>query len=182
MSDSHGRQDLVMRAREEAAPVDLVIHCGDAEVFSAALADAVVVRGNQDRLPFQEMELLSLPFGRGMVIHGHQQGVKKSLRTLVRLAVEKEVILVCFGHTHQPFLGVVQRRLLLNPGSLSRPRCVPFPTYAVLTWRKGAIGCAFVRLDQSTYRHVWKIPLRHITQRSILYADSAHPFFRDAPR
>lgn len=46
---------------------------------------------------------------------------------------------VCFGHSHIPFLTWEEGILLLNPGSLSRPRSCSQSGCALLTVENGDI-------------------------------------------
>ncbi len=51
-----------------------------------------------------------------------------------------------FGHTHLPFWEVMQGVLLLNPGSLSRPRGSFGPSFAVLEAPPLGMGAIDVKI------------------------------------
>ena len=56
---------------------------------------------------------------RFLLVHGHQY---YSFSSLLYRGEEVHADMVLYGHTHMPDLSADGARLLLNPGSLSRPR------------------------------------------------------------
>ena len=56
---------------------------------------------------------------RFLLLHGHQY---YSFSALLYRGEEVHADMVLFGHTHVPDLSADGPRLILNPGSLSRPR------------------------------------------------------------
>lgn len=128
ISDSHGDT----RALEEAAHFlkgcDVIIHAGDFYKDGLYLAHrckvpCYAVSGNCDTGPRGPREVVVEIAGRRFLItHGHLQGVKKGLDSLITLATEKNVDAVVFGHTHVPAVSWLGARLLFNPGSVSMGR------------------------------------------------------------
>jgi putative phosphoesterase len=48
-------------------------------------------------------------------------------------AKEAQADIVCFGHTHRPYVEEIDNILFINPGSLCYPRSkYPEPTYCIL--------------------------------------------------
>lgn len=115
--------------------VDYVVHAGDFNTeevyntFDDVSEELIAVHGNADdeslkrRLPERRVfEVESLRVG---VIHGHEVS---SSQELEYTAMETEVDLLVYGHSHTPSFS--SRGVgLLNPGSPTRPRGSP-PTYA----------------------------------------------------
>lgn len=80
----------------------------------------ISVRGNSDlfsKLPLER--LLEIDGMKILLIHGHKQGVKYSLDTLIKLAKEKHVDICIYGHTHIQSMVTTDGIIYLNPGALS---------------------------------------------------------------
>lgn len=136
LSDTHGIVEPAFRALEIMGPVDLLIHAGDhyrdATIIAASLdAPLHAVVGNCDsRLEGPEEKLLELEGVRIYITHGHKYNVKMSLFRLYSRAVELQAAVVVYGHTHvsgygyTPSPGCPSREglLMINPGSVSKPR------------------------------------------------------------
>lgn len=136
LSDTHGIVEPAFKALEIMGPVDLLIHAGDhyhdATKIAARLDVPVhAVVGNCDsRLEGPEEKLLEIEGVRIYITHGHKYNVKMSLFGLYNRAVELRAAVVVYGHTHvagygyTPSPGCPNREglLLINPGSVSKPR------------------------------------------------------------
>lgn len=128
VSDTHGKQKLLMDILRRMKPIDALIHCGDMEgdensIRCAAECPCYFVRGNNDYfsdLPREEM--VTLGGYKTMITHGHLYGVSISTAGLEEEARSRGVQVVMFGHTHRPFLEQKKDLTILNPGSLSYPR------------------------------------------------------------
>ena len=92
------------------------------------------VRGNGDfdhqYPPSQTVEFAGKRF---YLTHGHIQGVHDRLDTLLHVAAMEEADAVLFGHTHRPYWEELEGRLVLNPGSLGKPRNFQGPSFATLS-------------------------------------------------
>lgn len=80
----------------------------------------ISVKGNSDffsKLPLER--LLEIDGMRIFLIHGHKEGVKYSLDTLIKLAKEKNVDICIYGHTHIQHMVTLDGIIYLNPGALS---------------------------------------------------------------
>jgi putative phosphoesterase len=141
ISDSHGRHDLLRKAIGQEAPIDLLIHAGDVEgdldkiLGPAREYDVKVVAGNMDRSADMKMsQVFALGGHKVFLTHGHYFGVSYTKRELREKAAQCGCDIAIFGHTHTPFMEVQDDILMLNPGSVSKPRQQGLKkTYAVLT-------------------------------------------------
>lgn len=142
ISDTHRKDDDMKRVIEEQAPLDLLIHLGDAEGSEYLIEQWVnegcalaLVRGNNDffsRLD-REMELKIGPH-RIFLTHGHYYNVSLGVEGLYEETVSRGCDIAMFGHTHRPFLETIGGVTILNPGSLSYPRQEGRkPSYLIMT-------------------------------------------------
>lgn len=69
-----------------------------------------------------------------MVVHGNRHGVDIGTETIMQSALSMDADMVLFGHTHRAFWEEKNISLLLNPGSISRPRGEMPPSFAVITF------------------------------------------------
>lgn len=141
VSDSHGRHELLRKAIGQEAPIDLLIHAGDVEGDLDKILgpkreyDVKAVAGNMDWGDKMKRELV-FPLGGHKVFltHGHYYGVSYTKYELRQAAEENGCDIAIFGHTHAPFIEVQNDILLLNPGSVARPRQQGLKkTYIMLT-------------------------------------------------
>lgn len=139
-SDTHRVNDNFYRVLQENEPIDLVIHCGDAEgteceMEAVAGCDFEIVSGNNDFFTVLPRErVLDLYGNKILVTHGHYYRVSAGYERLAEEAASRGCNMAFFGHTHLPFMGEVNGVLLLNPGSLTYPRQYGrVPTYVIMT-------------------------------------------------
>lgn len=142
ISDSHGENGNLRYAIGQVLPVDLLLHLGDVEGDLARILGAAppylvrCVRGNMDTGRYPALLLLSICGHRIFAAHGDRYGVRMSPERISLAAREQGADVVCYGHTHVPVCETGNGILLLNPGSISRPR-LGKKSYAVLTLREG---------------------------------------------
>ena len=141
ISDTHRRDDRFLRVMEQEAPVDMILHAGDAEgsedyFEQIAGMPLLYVSGNNDYSSLAPRSLV-FPIGhrRVFLTHGHLYQVSRSTRMLQEEARKRHCQIAVFGHTHCP---VIEREndglLVLNPGSLAYPRQSSYqPSYIILT-------------------------------------------------
>lgn len=128
VSDTHRSHGNLERVLQMEAPVDLLIHLGDAEGCEreiAAMADCPleIVSGNSDFFSFLEREKeLMLGKYRTLITHGHYYYVTTGLSHIKREAEARDFDIVMFGHTHRPMIDYGKNLITLNPGSISYPR------------------------------------------------------------
>ena len=137
-SDSHRDISNAKRFFKRLAPLDCLFHLGDCvpdgEKLSKLFGCPVyAVRGNCDyRSDVPPERQVDLGGKRFLLLHGHQY---YSFSALLYRGEEVHADMVLYGHTHVPDLSADGPRLILNPGSLSRPR------------GGSAESCALVLLD-----------------------------------
>lgn len=158
-SDSHGRLHAMREAlaRQITTP-DGILFLGDGLRDADALDDGsfpmYTVQGNCDWFTaFSDAcreQVLTLGGCRILMTHGHDYGVKSGYGALLRRAVELDVDVALFGHTHVPLCEsfaagteiagrVLSRPLyLFNPGSIGAD---------------GSFGCLTVRLGKILLSH-----------------------------
>lgn len=150
VSDTHlprfGRRlpdALVRGLREER--VDLILHLGDLTTSIAAdlfeeLAPFDAVAGNNDGPEIVERygrrKIVSAGGVRIGMVHGDGRG-STTLERARRTFAEDAVDVVCFGHSHVPYLERQGATWLVNPGSPTDKRRQPAYSYGVLTVTDG---------------------------------------------
>lgn len=79
---------------------------------------------NEETQPFQlsERQLLKVANRNVFFVHGHKHGVDLGIETLSLTASALDADMVFFAHTHKPFRCETEATLMLNPGSISKPR------------------------------------------------------------
>lgn len=137
---SNSKKQLPLRLLTECQTADLIIHTGDwtsIEVYRAlsGFAKVIGVYGNVDgeeiKANFKAKEIVEAKGYRIGVVHGH--GEKKTTEKRALEAFEEDgVDIVIFGHSHIPMIRYFQKVMLLNPGSPTDKRKLPFYSYAIL--------------------------------------------------
>ncbi|MCT4634604.1 MAG: metallophosphoesterase [Firmicutes bacterium] len=126
ISDSHGNISNLEKIDIES--FDLLIHCGDfvsdvKMISDKYKIDIEYVKGNCDyNSDDDEERILELLGHKILITHGHKYGVKYSISKLYYRALELEVDLAIFGHTHLPFDESYDGIRFINPGSISLGR------------------------------------------------------------
>ena len=142
VSDTHGDNRAMLEVIEREKPFDTLIHCGDVEgdlesILGTQTFGYFSVAGNCDVFTDAPKEK-DVKFGlwNVFVTHGHLYNVRFGRERLVRAGQSRKAHVILYGHTHMPIVYEDERTgiLVVNPGSLSRPRQFPGKkTYAVLT-------------------------------------------------
>lgn len=128
VSDTHRSHRNLKQALEAEAPIDMLIHLGDAEGCEREIAQMAgcpleIVSGNSDIFSFLEREKeLRLGKYRALITHGHYYYVNMGLAHIKQEAEARGFDIVMFGHTHRPMIDYGKHLITLNPGSLSYPR------------------------------------------------------------
>ncbi len=127
LSDSHGRKDLISKTIELHKDVDIIFHLGD---FSQDIMDFVYerevysVKGNMDPLfpktdDYAKDEILISIEGLKMwLLHGHRYEAHYGIEKMLNKAKEKEIDIVCYGHTHKSEFVNKDGIYFFNPGAL----------------------------------------------------------------
>lgn len=154
ISDSHGNIRPILDVIEKERPFDILIHCGDVEGNLASILGTqefgyFAVRGNCDMFSYAEDErCVKLGFYRVFVTHGHRYQVNYRDSALIRAGKKEHADVILYGHTHVPEIKEDKESgiLVVNPGSLSRPKQIPrVPTYAVLSISEDSLPQATIK-------------------------------------
>ena len=130
VSDTHRKDDNLKLVLSEECPLDMLIHLGDAEGSEHFIPDWVnpecrmeMVLGNNDFFSRLDREReIDIAGHKAFITHGHDYGVSMGPEGLVDEAKSRGCDIAMYGHTHRPFLDVIDGVTVLNPGSLSYPR------------------------------------------------------------
>ena len=130
VSDTHRKDDNLKLVLSEECPLDMLIHLGDAEGSEHFIPDWVnpecrmeMVLGNNDFFSRLDREReIDIAGHKAFITHGHYYGVSMGPEGLVDEAKSRGCDIPMYGHTHRPFLDVIDGVTVLNPGSLSYPR------------------------------------------------------------
>ncbi|MBM7562320.1 metallophosphoesterase family protein [Fusibacter tunisiensis] len=125
ISDTHGKSERLMAYLEHYKDtIDEIWHLGDYHRDTEDFPDVPLfsVRGNGDLgVRLTDALILERCGHRVLLTHGHLYGVKNTLTRLYYKALEAEVDIVCFGHTHKPIHLESSGIHLFNPGSPTHP-------------------------------------------------------------
>lgn len=129
ISDTHRFTKAINEAIPYLLDCDLIVHAGDniddADYIQAATDIPVVaVKGNCDFYPdsVKDEETFMAENKRIFVCHGHKYGIKYTLSDLFEKALDSDVDIVIFGHSHVPCYEEMNGVIFINPGSVSLPR------------------------------------------------------------
>ncbi len=151
-SDTHGDISAARRFFDSLAPLDYLFHLGDNAADGDKLAKlfacpVYAVRGNCDYRSDAPLEqVVALGGKRFLLLHGHQY---YAMSSLLYRAEEVHADMVLYGHTHMPDLSADGPRLILNPGSLSRPRGGSVESCALILLDKNDLNVRFVNTDNA---------------------------------
>lgn len=128
VSDTHRKNENFLEAVRREKPLDLIIHCGDVEgseylVNEAGDCPAYIVMGNNDFFSSLPREVVcEIGNYRVWVTHGHNYYVSMGNETIKKVAKQREMDIVMYGHSHKPVVDESDGVIAVNPGSLSYPR------------------------------------------------------------
>lgn len=130
ISDTHGRQDNLVKVLKKIRNFDLLIHAGDVEgreeeIENLSPAPCVFVRGNNDYEPgLRNEEIVYVEHSHHIyVTHGHRQAVYFNTKKIKEVAKKRRCDIAIYGHTHRPVIDTSDPDVtVLNPGSLTYPR------------------------------------------------------------
>lgn len=128
VSDSHGDMENITEAINREKPLDMLVHCGDAEGTEgdiSILAECPIwaVLGNNDFFSMLSKEHeFEIDGGRAFLTHGHYYHVSMGPQRIIEEGMSREADYVFFGHTHRPFIEEYDGMWVINPGSIAYPR------------------------------------------------------------
>lgn len=139
VSDTHGRNQNLVKVIEKVSPIDLLVHLGDFESKAESISDLVscrceMVAGNNDFFTSTEKEkVISIGNYRVFMTHGHRYGVNYGTERLKDMARAHWSDIAFCGHTHRPMIDMSGDVWVINPGSMSQPRQEGAkPTYIIM--------------------------------------------------
>lgn len=127
ISDSHNIEENIKNIIKYLVDVDILIHCGDGVedirlIESKFKGKIYAVKGNCDfGVVYPEQLLIEINGKKIFIVHGHKYNVKMNYNTIFYKAMELEVDIVTFGHSHKAMIEENRRITLMNPGSISLP-------------------------------------------------------------
>jgi len=134
-SDAHGNKIILERIVSFNPDADYIISLGDSELPLNFLVDLdiIPIKGNYPRdagLVYESV--LKVGNKKLLLVHGHKFKVQKTLTKLLTHAMDLDVDVVLYGHTHIAKVDKVNTITLLNPGSIKNPRSKLAPSYLIL--------------------------------------------------
>lgn len=139
LSDVHGNRDILERIISFNPDAEYFISLGDSELPLDYLTDLdiIAIKGNYPRdagfLYERELTLNGLKL---FITHGHKYKVHKDLRKLLDRGYKGGYDVVLYGHTHIARVDKAGSLLLINPGSVYRPRSKEAASYLILNIEK----------------------------------------------
>ncbi|QKY68389.1 metallophosphoesterase [Lentibacillus sp. CBA3610] len=141
-ADTHLKEagKLPSRLITELQSADVIVHAGDWKSYDvyeelSRYGDVIGVYGNIDgddireHLPAKQVfEIKGFRIG---VIHGHGDKKTTEKRALEAFADDQPDVII-FGHSHIPLIRYFKKQLLLNPGSPTDKRTLPYYSFAIL--------------------------------------------------
>lgn len=136
ISDAHFDEDG-MNEIYNYVQADISINLGDSELDdnNVTLQRYINVKGNNDYfndLPrYLDVEFDNFKF---LLTHGHYEAVYFNRNKLSYLMEEYGAQICLYGHSHNPQVEILHdfSQLLINPGSISRPRMYKWPSYCIM--------------------------------------------------
>lgn len=126
LSDSHGNVENMLYAIQDTMP-DMILHLGDCWTDTEDLIEECPdipihrVPGNCDYENDFLEKIIEIEGKSIMICHGHTYNVKAGYLNIQMAAMEKEVDMVLFGHTHRVFYDNHNGLFMMNPGSVGAP-------------------------------------------------------------
>jgi putative phosphoesterase len=152
LSDTHGSitalKAVLDWAKNRTPPNDSICcaaFLGDGISDLRPAADAAgffcewkIVGGNNDySFSMPEAAVFDLGDHRFFMCHGHRFGLYGGYHTLIAVAKNAGADAAFFGHSHVPYIKNTDGILLINPGSIGRPRSKTGATFAVVECTDG---------------------------------------------
>lgn len=157
ISDTHGEMGKVYEVYRSLKDIDMIVHLGDLKSDANDLEEKLGievagVKGNMDgaRTKEDSSMIINTEAGKILLTHGHADGVNYNLTQLYYRALEEGCVAAFFGHTHVPYLEESGEVILLNPGSLTRPRDGSDGSYSIVETGKDGIKCDIRYYRKST--------------------------------
>lgn len=137
ISDSHHDKAGIEKAMMRMGAIDHLIHAGDhlsdakhiAQKYGVSIT---AVKGNMDMGAGHSEVIVEMEGHRILVTHGHKYHVKRGYQQIYYKALESDVDIVVFGHTHVAMQFEESNIMFINPGSVSHPYGGHAKSFAIL--------------------------------------------------
>lgn len=153
VSDTHGHLEEVQHVVEHLGNVDLILHAGDhyRDTDDLAYYHEIPARGVMGNCDFPGdgplEDILDVAGYRIFITHGHRYGVHRNTDRLMQRARELNAQIIIYGHTHIPDHRVEENILILNPGSLVKPRGGSKPSFGLIDINADHVEAHIFTLD-----------------------------------
>jgi putative phosphoesterase len=158
LSDTHGNSPFLEAVLRWAGndTFDAAVFLGDgiddlrrAAARTGFSGEWHMVRGNNDYTSsVPEAAVVNCGGRRFFLCHGHRYALYSGNDRLIAAARKMEADVALFGHIHVPSIENEQGLLLVNPGSIGRPRSNIGSTFAVIDCPPGKpLNVRFWRID-----------------------------------
>ena len=171
VSDNHRTKKGIVKILTHYANADCFLHCGDSnlEPDNDVMRPFITVRGNTDyQQGYGEDEFVELMSGeRIWITHGHRYAVNSGTEDLVRSAKSgltatkieiPPVDIILYGHTHRVDVKMQEGILVINPGSIARPRDGVNRTYARLLITDGCYDVQILDINDHSVLKELRFP------------------------
>ena len=160
LSDTHGNSPFLEAVLRWACndTFEAAVFLGDgiedlrrAAALTGFACEWKMVRGNNDyAISVPEAAVVDCGGHRFFLCHGHRYTLYNGNERLITAARKMEADVALFGHTHVPSLENASGLLLVNPGSIGRPRSNIGSTFAVINCPPGKpLDVQFLQIDHT---------------------------------
>jgi putative phosphoesterase len=148
LADTHLRhgKSLPRFVWDHLTQIDMIIHAGDIINMGlleelAMIAPVRAVRGNCDGwdVSLPDRDVIECESFRIGLIHGNVGKGKSTLECAYAGFQDSPVDLIVFGHSHTPFMDMLNGILMFNPGSPTNKRREPHYSFGLLDIQQGKI-------------------------------------------
>ena len=128
ISDTHFmRKPQLLQFLSQFNDIDYTIHCGDIYIGFKEndIPHFSICKGNNDFAEIPSINSITIDNVKFLFTHGHINSYAYKPETLKKLLDQYPADVICFGHTHVPYINEENDVLILNPGSLALSRTYP---------------------------------------------------------
>lgn len=138
ISDVHGDYNALKDVYNQNLNCDYYFLLGDSMLPKYLTSDFLTVKGNCDFEDYKESYDLVIENFKIHIQHGHK--IYPSLENYVK-NIDCDIFI--FGHLHKKIYKKLDKKIIINPGSLTKPRDSNVGSYALLIIEKNNIKVEF---------------------------------------
>lgn len=135
ISDTHYlRKNDLNKFFKQFPHIHHIIHCGDIYMTYEVhdFPQMIICKGNNDFVDIPRICHFTIDNIRFTITHGNLRNYAYNPLLLKELLEDYPADVICFGHSHIPYLHIEEDLMIINPGSLSLSRSYPrINTYAI---------------------------------------------------